>query len=68
MAPNHFMSEPWRFRLMGKKGIAELIKLNEGRAALFSGYVVLSWLRGWPFLCLSCLSLTHRRQLLESPR
>ena len=36
MAPNHFMSEPWRFRLIGKKGIDRLISLNEGRKELFA--------------------------------
>ena len=39
MAPNHFLNEPWRFRLFGKEGIAKCCALNDQRAALFSGSV-----------------------------
>ena len=40
MAPNHFLNEPWRFRLFGKEGIAKCCALNDQRAALFSGSVL----------------------------
>ena len=41
-APNHFLNEPWRFRLLGPETIKKIIALNEGKKELFEG--VPGWL------------------------
>ena len=34
-APNHFLNEPWRFRILGKATKAKIIALNEAKKELF---------------------------------
>ena len=41
-APNHFLNEPWRFRILGPATVAKIIALNEGKKELFEG--VPGWL------------------------
>lgn len=41
-APNHFLNEPWRFRILGKETVAKIIALNDAKAELFEG--VPGWL------------------------
>ena len=41
-APNHFLNEPWRFRILGKETVGKLIALNESKRELFDG--VPGWL------------------------
>ena len=41
-APNHFLNEPWRFRLLGPETIQRNIALNDGKKELFES--VPGWL------------------------
>ena len=41
-APNHFLNEPWRFRILGPETRTKLIALNESKRELFEG--VPGWL------------------------
>ena len=41
-APNHFLNEPWRFRILGPQTVKKIIALNEAKAELFEG--VPGWL------------------------
>lgn len=34
-APNHWVNEPWRFRLLGKQTVEKIIALNPGKKELF---------------------------------
>jgi nitroreductase len=36
-APNHFLNEPWRFRILGPETVAKIKPLNEGKRELFDG-------------------------------
>lgn len=35
-APNHFLNEPWRFRILGKQAIEKICCLNENKRELFA--------------------------------
>ena len=35
-APNHFLNEPWRFRVLGSETVKKIIALNEGKKELFA--------------------------------
>ena len=37
LAPNHFLSEPWRFHMAGQETKAKLCALNEEKKAMFEG-------------------------------
>lgn len=41
-APNHFLNEPWRFRLLGKETVGKIVALNDGKKELFES--VPGWL------------------------
>ena len=41
-APNHFLNEPWRFRLLGKETVERIMALNDSKRDLFAG--VPGWL------------------------
>ena len=41
-APNHFINEPWRFRVLGKETIDRIIALNDAKKELFEA--VPGWL------------------------
>lgn len=41
-APNHFLNEPWRFRVLGPATVAKLVALNEAKREIFEG--VPGWL------------------------
>ena len=41
-APNHFLNEPWRFRILGKQTIAKIVALNDAKKEAFAG--VPGWL------------------------
>lgn len=34
-APNHFLNEPWRFRILGKQTVAAIIALNDAKKEVF---------------------------------
>eukprot|EP00322_Chrysochromulina_rotalis_P016683 CAMPEP_0115827498 /NCGR_PEP_ID=MMETSP0287-20121206/76_1 /TAXON_ID=412157 /ORGANISM="Chrysochromulina rotalis, Strain UIO044" /LENGTH=222 /DNA_ID=CAMNT_0003280659 /DNA_START=21 /DNA_END=689 /DNA_ORIENTATION=- len=36
-APNHFLSEPWRFRVLGPETVKKIVALNEEKRSLFEG-------------------------------
>lgn len=41
-APNHFLNEPWRFRILGPETVKKITALNEAKKDLFDG--VPGWL------------------------
>jgi len=41
-APNHFLNEPWRFRILGPETVRKIKALNENKKELFDG--VPGWL------------------------
>jgi len=36
-APNHFLNEPWRFRVLGPETVKKIVVLNEAKKELFEG-------------------------------
>lgn len=41
-APNHWLNEPWRFRILGPDTVQKVVKLNEAKREVFEG--VPGWL------------------------